>query len=94
MSDIPLARKKLRFMCEEMKAARLDYYADQIDDIISLMTREKYKKRTSRQSATMTPELADQIRSYALAHPNVSTQRVANHFNVNSGRVSEALAQV
>ena len=93
MSDIPAARAHLRAMRDEMEAAHLDYYAEKIDYALSLMVREKYKERTARQSATMTPELAEQIRRYSVSHPNVSTQRVANHFNVNPGRVSEALAQ-
>ncbi len=94
MSNIPEARLRLEAIRDEMLAAHLDYYAEDIDHILSLMVREKYKERTTRQSATMTPELADEIRRYAIGHPNLSTQRIANHFNVNPGRVSEALAAV
>lgn len=94
MSDIPSARVHLEAMRDEMQNANLDYYVEQINYVLSLMVREKYKQRTSRQSATMTPELADEIRDYAIRHPNLSTQRIANHFNVNPGRVSEALAEV
>ncbi len=94
MSDIPKARSHLEAMRDEMEAAHLDYYVEHIEYILSLMVREKHKQRTSRQSATMTPELADEIRRYAIGHPNLSTQRIANHFNVNPGRVSEALADV
>jgi hypothetical protein len=94
MSDIPQARTRLEALRDEMIAAHLDYYVEDIDYILTLMVREKYKERTSRQSATMTPELADEIRNYAICHPNLSTQRIASHFNVNPGRVSEALAAV
>lgn len=94
MSDIPQARTRLEALRDEMLAAHLDYYVEDIDHILTLMVREKYKERTARQSATMTPELADQIRNYAIGHPNLSAQRIANHFNVNSGRVSEALKEV
>lgn len=94
MSDIPQARARLEAIRDEMLAAHLDYYAEDIDHILSLMTRERYKERTARQSATMTPELVEQIQKYAIAHPNLSSQRIANHFNVNSGRVSEALAKI
>jgi hypothetical protein len=82
MSDIPAARAHLEAMRDEMQNAHLDYYVEHINYVLSLMVREKYKPRTSRQSATMTPELAD------------SAQRIANHFNVNPGRVSEALAEI
>ena len=94
MSDIPAARAHLEAMRDEMQNAHLDYYVEHINYVLSLMVREKYKQRTSRQSATMTPELADEIRGYAIRHPNLSAQRIANHFNVNPGRVSEALAEV
>lgn len=94
MSDIPAARAHLEAMRDEMKSAHLDYYVEHIDYILSLMVREKYKERTSRQSAKMTPELADEIRDYAIGHPNLSNQTIANHFNVNPGRVSEAIAEI
>ena len=94
MSDIPAARAHLEAMRNKMEAAHLDYYVEHIDHVLSLMVREKYKERTIRQSATMTPELAGEIRRYAIGHPNLSTQRIANHFNVNQGRVSEALAEI
>ena len=94
MSDIPAARAHLEAMRNKMEAAHLDYYVEHIDHVLSLMVRKKYKKRTSRQSATMTPELIDEIRNYAIGHPNLSVQRIANHFNVNQGRVSEALAEI
>lgn len=94
MSDIPAARAHLEAMRDEMQNAHLDCYVEHINYVLSLMVREKYKQRTSRQSATITPELADEIRGYAVRHPNLSAQRIANHFNVNPGRVSEALAEV
>jgi hypothetical protein len=94
MSNIPQARLRLEALRDEMIASHLDYYVEHVDHVLSLMVRKKYKKRTSRQSATMTPELINEIRNYAIGHPNLSVQRIANHFNVNQGRVSEALAEI
>lgn len=42
-------------------------------------------------SASMTPQLAQAIRDYAKANPNLTQDDVARHFKVNSGRVSEVL---
>jgi hypothetical protein len=42
-------------------------------------------------SAPMTPELAQQIRDYFAAHPDTPQHEIAHIFNVNSGRVNEAL---
>jgi predicted XRE-type DNA-binding protein len=39
----------------------------------------------------MTPELYEEIREFAEANPTTSQQDVAAIFNVNHGRVSEAI---
>ena len=39
----------------------------------------------------MTPELAQEIREFAEANPGMSHQAIAEQFNVNHGRVSEAI---
>jgi len=57
-----------------------------------------YRARTNRNgmhgaSATkMTPQLAERIREYAREHKHMTQAEVAAHFNVNPGRVSEALS--
>lgn len=47
------------------------------------------KRPVSPQS--MTPELAAEIRDYYAQNPEATQQVIANHFNVNSGRVNEVL---
>ncbi|MGA2313867.1 MAG: hypothetical protein ABSF87_16105 [Xanthobacteraceae bacterium] len=42
-------------------------------------------------STPMTPELAEEIREYAEANPSMSHQAIGEVFNVNLGRVSEAI---
>jgi hypothetical protein len=42
-------------------------------------------------STPMTPELAEEIREYAEANPGVPHQAIGEVFNVNHGRVSEAI---
>jgi len=39
----------------------------------------------------MTPDLAEEIREYAQANPGMSHQAIGEVFNVNHGRVSEAI---
>jgi hypothetical protein len=39
----------------------------------------------------MTPEIAKAIRAYFAAYPNATQQEIASRFNVNIGRVNEAL---
>lgn len=56
-----------------------------------------YKKKVNKNerrpnsSQPMTDELADQIYEYYLSNPDATQQSIANHFNVNSGRVNEIL---
>lgn len=42
-------------------------------------------------SQPLTPKLAKQIRKYFIANPDATQQEIANTFNVNIGRVNEAL---
>ena len=61
---------------------------------ILLLTEEMGRRvgpRRPRQSATMTPQLAHQIRVYYYANRNLTQTAIARHFNVNPGRVSEAI---
>lgn len=42
-------------------------------------------------SAAITPEVRSAIREFHRTNPNLSQHEIAQHFNVNAGRVSEAL---
>lgn len=44
-------------------------------------------------SETMTPALAKAIRTYHGVYPDTTQQEIANVFNVNIGRVNEALKE-
>jgi hypothetical protein len=48
-------------------------------------------KRASPSSRRMTPALASSIRQHASQNPDMTQSAIANLFNVNPGRVSEAL---
>lgn len=56
-----------------------------------------YRKKTSKNgrrpavAQPMTPKIAEAIRSYFVAYPRATQQEIANMFNVNIGRVNEAL---
>jgi hypothetical protein len=53
--------------------------------------RRKPVRKAAPQSRPMTPELADEIRAYAAKHPRATLGRIAQVFDTNPGRVSEAL---
>lgn len=55
--------------------------------------RKKVQKngRRPKVAQPMTPEIAKAIRAYFVAYPNATQQEIATRFNVNIGRVNEAL---
>lgn len=47
--------------------------------------------RRPNSSQPITPEVVQAMREYYAANPEATQQQIANRFNVNSGRVNEAL---
>jgi hypothetical protein len=87
MSNIPEARSDLRDL-----VTKHPELADEIAPILAKMVRRPYAKpRTRSQSRTMTPRLARKIRSHCAKYPGQSVQEVAEIFDVNPGRISDAL---
>jgi hypothetical protein len=69
-------------------------YEDESAELFELadeLRRRPTRSRAPVSSAPMTPELAQEIREYAETNPDLSHQAIAEKFNVNHGRVSEAL---
>lgn len=63
-------------------------------DRIITLTKEMRRRSGPRrpiQSATITPALIAQIRAYYTANRHLTQAAIARHFNVNPGRVSEAI---
>ena len=92
MSDIITARDMLLLVADSIKA-REPRAANAIEHIVENLMRRKYTKRKAPVSSeTMTPELAGAIRQVHKANLEMSAQEIADIFNVNQGRVSEAIA--
>lgn len=92
MSDIPLAREILADLADQIRLSQPSE-AQVIDMVIrDLLYRQSTKPRAPIGSARMTPTLARSIRVMSARRPNMSTQEIAQIFNVNPGRVSEAIA--
>jgi hypothetical protein len=92
MSDIPLARLLLSDLADDLRLQNPSA-AQIIDMVVSdLMYRTHVKPRAPISSARMTSTLARSIRIMAAHRPDMSAQEIADIFNVNSGRVSEAIA--
>lgn len=92
MSDIPLAREILADLADQLRLSHPSE-AQVLDLVISdLLFRKHVKPRAPISSARMTPTLARSIRIMSRSRPKMSAQEIAEMFNVNSGRVSEAIA--
>jgi len=85
--SIPKIRNRLRELADE-------YDIDELNDLADELHRNPAIKRAKTRSPALTPELAQRIRDYATAHPDLHQQDVANHFGINHGRVSEALHNI
>jgi hypothetical protein len=92
-SQIPEARRLLQFVldnCEVDNRAR-----HIIHRCIPMMIRDSYKpKKAKPEAQSMTPELMSAIQKYVAQNPEEQTKNVAEMFNVNPGRVSEALKRM
>jgi hypothetical protein len=82
--SIPDARDELRRLAKK-------HNLPEIAEVADAMYRRSATRRAGTRSPRVTAEMAEEIRQYAAAHPDAHQQDIANHFNVNVGRVSEAL---
>lgn len=81
---IPEIRGRLRELADERGLEELHDLADET-------YRNSPVKRAANRSRPLTPKLADEIRRFVAKNPKLHQRDVAQRFNVNPGRVSEAL---
>jgi phenylacetate-coenzyme A ligase PaaK-like adenylate-forming protein len=82
--SIPEIRTRLRQIADE-------HGIEELHDLADETYRNSPVKRAANRSAPLTPELAEEIRNYVAKRPSLHQRDVAQRFNVNPGRVSEAL---
>lgn len=78
---------RLRTMARELIAQ-----ADALDEYVQELYRRPAIKRAPVTRSSVTPELRKLIRNYAKEHPDLNNATIGRRFNVDGGRVSEALA--
>lgn len=81
---IPEIRNRLREIAD-------NHAIEELHDLADEMYRNSPIRRARPSSANLTPELAEEIRAYAKRHPKMHQRDIAQKFNVNPGRVSEAM---
>jgi hypothetical protein len=88
---VPEVANRIRKIAEQIE---LDYpaaSAELLELADELRRRPAAGPRAPATSTPMTPELALEIREFAEDNPGMSHQEIAVQFNVNHGRVSEAI---
>lgn len=81
---IPDIQARLREKAAEHGDSEIATLADEL-------SRRPSSGRAPRRSRPMTPALAAQIRQFKKLHPDMGHDAIGRQFNVNQGRVSEAL---
>lgn len=84
---IPEIRDRLREIADDLDIEELHDLADE-------MYRNSPIRRARPRSAHLTAKLAEEIRGYARKHPKMHQRDIAQRFNVNPGRVSEAMNNI
>jgi hypothetical protein len=87
---IPQVASRMREIAEQIQSG----YPSESGELLELADELKRRFSGTRAAATstpMTPDLAEEIREYAQANPGMSHQAIGEVFNVNHGRVSEAI---
>jgi hypothetical protein len=81
---LPEVAARLRELANELNCDELNALAAEIG-------RRPAGSRAPRTSVPMTEKLKNQIRAMKRENPDLPHTRIAEHFNINPGRVSEAL---
>jgi hypothetical protein len=89
-TDIPRARKELK----EIAAGLDDLFAAAaiLSIVDTLMVRTFSGRKTRAKHQRMNDEIAERVRRFAAERPDLSQVEIGRMFNINGGRVSEALA--
>jgi len=81
---IPQIRERLRELADE-------HGIEELHDLADETYRQSPLRRARNRSAVLTPALAEKIRKFVEKNPTLHQRDVAQRFNVNPGRVSEAI---
>ncbi|MCK1392809.1 hypothetical protein [Bradyrhizobium sp. 1] len=88
---IPEVATKMREIAGQIQGDYPKEAAELLELTEELRRRSAAGPRAPATSTPMTPELAEEIREFAKDNPGMSHQDIGVVFNVNHGRVSEAI---
>ena len=92
MSNIPRAREWIGDIVTELVRRGQHDLAGQLTEVQGdLYRRRPARARAPTQNLPVDARMAATLREYARTHPRMPLQEIGHKFNVNAGRVSEAL---
>jgi hypothetical protein len=87
---VPEVAARMRNIAEDIRG-QFPPIAEELAALADELKRRPRSIRSAITSVHITPKLLNEIRQYAEDNPHFSHQAIARKFNVNPGRVSEAL---
>jgi hypothetical protein len=82
---------RLPEIADRLRELALDHGLPELDELAGEIRRRPVRNRAPVSSNRMTPTLRAAIRAMKSANPTMAQVAIARHFNVNPGRVSEAI---
>jgi hypothetical protein len=89
---IPEVANRIREIAKQIQGVCPAEAGELLELVDELRRRPSAAPRAPATSTPMTEELAQDIRDFAEDNPGLSHQEIAVEFNVNHGRVSEAIS--
>lgn len=89
--SIPACRAALEDIADDLARLGLRNHAGRIRGVVQDMHRRSARRKTPCRARRMTQSLSAAIRTYAESNPGASQMEIAARFDVNIGRVSEAV---
>jgi hypothetical protein len=82
---------RLPEVASRLRALAIELGCDELNELADEIGRRSPRQRAPISSAPMTDALRAQIRAVKAAEPDLSQAEIGRRFNLNPGRVSEAL---
>lgn len=84
MSTIPDIRDRLHELADQ-------HHIDELHDLAEATRRRYHGRRAPARHGPLTDDEIEEIRKFAVTHPDTAEAEIAALFQTNQGRVSEAL---
>lgn len=82
---------RLQEVAERLLQLAVEHDIEELFELAGQIPRRRFGGRKKSISRPVTEELREEIRQFAARHDHLTQAEIARYFNVNPGRVSEAI---